>query len=68
MGLAWAVLIQGFESLSKALQQGTPLPPLAPVLSANEAGWPFLLDECTGWQRVGLFPVVLLPPTTGVVA
>ncbi|RKH69025.1 hypothetical protein D7V93_00450 [Corallococcus llansteffanensis] len=34
----------------------------------KQGGWQFLLDDCTGWQKVGLFPVVLLQPTTGVAA
>ncbi|MBN8233182.1 HBL/NHE enterotoxin family protein [Corallococcus macrosporus] len=68
MGRAWAALIQGYASLSKALQQGTALPPLEPALAENKAGWQFLLDECTAWQRVGLFPVVLLQPTTDAAA
>ncbi|MCY1035909.1 HBL/NHE enterotoxin family protein [Corallococcus sp. BB11-1] len=68
MGLAWAALIQGYGALSQALQQGSPLPPLAPALEENKAGWQFLLDECTAWQQVGLFPVVLLQPAADVAA
>ncbi|WP_244237034.1 hypothetical protein [Corallococcus llansteffanensis] len=49
VGRAWAALSQGFNSLSKALQQGNPLPPLAPVLSGNKAGG----NSCSTTARAG---------------